>query len=90
LRNGEENQENHFASMTEEENDEDLGGKQSAPSQTTLEELHEEEGVDKEVTQEVINPARVSTPEQPEPNIEEAPQEENQGFAQDNSLDLKK
>jgi len=50
LRDGEENEENHSESMTGEENDEDMGEEQSAPSQTTLEELHEEEGVDKEVT----------------------------------------
>ena len=76
--------------MIEEENDEDIEWEQSAPSQTTLEELHEEEGVDKEVTQEVIEPARVSTPEQPEKNIEGAPQEENYEIGQDNSLGLSK
>jgi len=42
---------------------------------TTPEELHEEEGVDKEVTQEITEPARVSTPEQPEKNSEGTPQE---------------
>jgi len=50
LCDGEENEENNSASMTGEENDEDIEGEKSAPSQTTLEELHEEEGVDKEVT----------------------------------------
>ena len=73
---------NHFESMTGEENDEDIEWEQSAPSQTTPEELHEEEGVDKEVTQEITEPTRVSTPEQPEQNNEGAPQEENQGIGQ--------
>lgn len=49
----EENEENrsvHDVSMKSEENDEDIKGEQSAPNQTTPEELHEEEGVDKQVT----------------------------------------
>ena len=49
------------------------------------EEFHGEEGVEKEVTQEIIEPTRISTPEQPEQNNEGAPQEENQGICQDNS-----
>jgi len=42
--------------------------------------------VEKEVAQEITEPARVFTPEQPEQNSEGAPQEENQGISQDNSL----
>lgn len=52
--------------------------------------MHEEEGVDKEVTQEIIELARVSTLEQLEQNSEGAPQEENQGIFQDNSPVLSK
>lgn len=88
MRDEEENKENsyvHDVSMTGEGNDEDMEGKQSAPNQTTPKELHEEEGVDKEFTQEVTEPARVSTTKQPDQNIKGAPQEENQGIGQDNN-----
>lgn len=80
LHDEEENEENHYVhdvSMRGEENDEDIEGEQFSPSQTTPEELHEEEGVDKEVTQEITEPARVSTTEKLEKNSEGAPQEEN-------------
>lgn len=89
----EENEENHYVhdeSMKREGNDEDIEGEQFSPNQTTLEELHEEEGVEREVTQEVTKPTRVSTLEKPEQNIEGAPQKENQGMGQGDSPCSKK
>ena len=68
----------------------DAEQEQSVASQTTPKEILEEREAEKEVTQGIIEPARVITPEQPDQNNEGAPQEENQGICQDNSLDPNK
>jgi len=67
-----ENQPVHDENMTGERSDAEQ--EQSVPSQTTPEEIPEEGEAEKEVTQEIIEPARVLTPEQPEQSNEEAPQ----------------
>lgn len=78
-----ENQHVHDENMTRERSDAEQ--EQSIPNQTTPEEILEEGEVEKEVTQEIIEPARVLTPEQPEQSKKEAPQGENQGIDPDNS-----
>lgn len=55
----------------------DAEQEQSIPSQTTLEENPEAWGAEKGVTQEIIEPARVLAPEQPDQSNKEAPQEQN-------------
>lgn len=84
----EEEEENHFVhdeSISGEKSDEDTEEEQSVPSQTTPEEFHGGEGVEKEVTKEITEQARIFTPKQPDQNNEGAPQEENKGISQDNS-----
>lgn len=93
LRDEEEKEVNHSLHdeiMKGEKSDEDTEEEQSVPSQIALEEFHGEEGVEKKVTQEITELARVFIPEQPEHNNEGIPQEENQGIGQDDSLGLSK
>ena len=69
--NKEEKEENHSVhdeSISGEKSDEDTEEEQSVPSQTTPEEFHGGEGVEEEVTQEITEPSRVFTPEQPKQN----------------------
>ena len=78
--------EESHAKEAEEENlpvhDENMIGdaeqEQSIPSQQTPEEISEETGAEKDVSQEITEPVRVLAPKQPEQSNEEAPQRENQ------------
>ena len=55
----------------------DAEQEQFVPSQTTPEAIPEEGEAEKEVTQEIIEPARVLAPEEPKQSNKEAPQREN-------------
>ena len=57
----------------------DTEQEQSVPNQKTPEEFLEEAGEEKEVAQELTEPVRVPTPEQPKQNNEEKPQKEDPG-----------
>ena len=72
----------HDGSMMRERSDAEQ--EQSVPSQTTPEEILEEGEAEKEVTQGIIEPARVLGPKKPEQSNEESPQGENQGINRDN------
>ena len=75
----EENHSSHDESASGEKNDEDEEEEQFFPSQNTPEEVYEEERGEEEVTHEIAEQARVSTPEQPDQqNNEEVPQEKNE------------
>lgn len=82
----EENHSSHDESASGEKNDEDEEEEQFVPSQNTPEEVYEEERGEEEVTQEIAEQDRVSTPEQPDQqNNEEAPQAKNQEIGQGES-----
>lgn len=85
---GEEDPSAHDESISGKENDVEEE-EQYVPSQNTPKEFHDEEGVEEEVTQEVAEQARVSTPGQPDQHsTEEVPWEEKKEIGQEEATTL--